>query len=259
MATDKAIWYRLDAADLLIEVMECASPEEWYRRSLAIAKALVRGEEGVDGFADKMIEERHRFSEKRRAAGIASGEARRLRASEGEDGTSVEQNEQVLNNAEPDRRNGPPIINNPVTPSSSSPQTDGRTDGTDGRTDGNGAGNKIPPIQTDGRTGTETEALTANDEADAAAFSEGFRDDWRGYVYTIMPFLLPAFAAWYCGEMGNMNARKRYEKAILKRGDRGFRDLLDTFIGAIEAGEEPQNRGRALMARVKEWQKGGWR
>lgn len=280
-------WYRLDPAALLLELTETPDAQEWRRRSSEIAKALIHGEKGLDPWADRMLDESATFSEKRRRAGLASVEARRRRAAETRDetenetrneterwgtsvehiSTSVEQRssgvEHGLNKAQPDRRTyrqtDGRIPRSPLAPPPA--RTDGggndRHGAGNGRTDGSGAGKKQDGNGNGSGGGPHAATPAAGDwraDFEVAGFAQAFDEDWRLAVASMDAARLPSLAAWYCGETGNAHAKKRYAAAIRRKGAQGFRDLLDTFVGDVEAGEEPQNRGRAFMAKVKQWE-----
>ena len=75
-------------------------------------------------------------------------------------------------------------------------------------------------------------------------------EDKQLYVWTVPEVSLPAFATWFCQEEDNARARAVYGKFIKKFGSQTFRILLDKFVSAVFAGEEPDNRGAAFMATV---------
>jgi len=62
---------------------------------------------------------------------------------------------------------------------------------------------------------------------------------------------LPQWAAEYCQEADLVQAVFAYKKAIRTIGPEAFRRELDSFVAEVEAGEEPDSRGRAFMARIQ--------
>jgi hypothetical protein len=54
----------------------------------------------------------------------------------------------------------------------------------------------------------------------------------------------------YCREGDPPFAAHGYKIKIGELGADTFREEAATFIGAVEAGEEPRNRGKAFMARL---------
>ena len=84
-------------------------------------------------------------------------------------------------------------------------------------------------------------------------FDKAAVDEDRGrYVWGLPEDALAQFAAWFCGEEGNERAVGFYERFIAKNGERAFRRELDKFTGAVASGEEPENRGAAFTAMLKE-------
>lgn len=83
------------------------------------------------------------------------------------------------------------------------------------------------------------------------AFDGGaFAEDPYGYIATIPNMSLPDFAAWFCCEPDNDKAKRRYGAFCKERGSARFRSLLVSFVGEVNAGEEPDNRGAAFTRRV---------
>ena len=62
---------------------------------------------------------------------------------------------------------------------------------------------------------------------------------------------LPQWAVKYCQEADPNQAIRAYKKAIRIIGPEAFRKELDLFVAEVEAGEEPDSRGRAFMARIQ--------
>ena len=62
---------------------------------------------------------------------------------------------------------------------------------------------------------------------------------------------LPQWAAEYCHEADPNQAIRAHKKAIRTIGPEAFRSELDSFVAEVEAGEEPDSRGRAFMARIQ--------
>ena len=69
-------------------------------------------------------------------------------------------------------------------------------------------------------------------------------------VSTLDRVLLPEFAAAYCNERNNMRSVGIYGTCCKIHGEQ-FRDELRVFIFDCETGDEPDNRGRAFMARLR--------
>lgn len=98
---------------------------------------------------------------------------------------------------------------------------------------------------------------SANDalrrKPDPPAFDWAAYDaDPYGYLAAVPHQRLPDFAAWFCHEPGNAEARKRYGAFCKAKGWLRFRGLLESFIGECKSGEDPDNRGAALTRRVME-------
>jgi len=84
-------------------------------------------------------------------------------------------------------------------------------------------------------------------------FEKAVMDEDRGrYVWGLPEDALAEFAAWFCGEEGNERAVGFYGRFIAANGASAFRRELDKFTGSIASGEEPENRGAAFTAALKE-------
>jgi hypothetical protein len=62
---------------------------------------------------------------------------------------------------------------------------------------------------------------------------------------------LSQWATAYCQEADPNQAIRAHKKAIRTIGPEAFRRELDSFVAEVEAGEEPDSRGRAFMARIR--------
>lgn len=81
---------------------------------------------------------------------------------------------------------------------------------------------------------------------------ERMEEDRYGYIWAVPDEALGQFAAWYCGEEGNERAVGFYERVVRDKGAHAFRRELEKFVGAVASGEEPENRGAAFTAALKE-------
>lgn len=81
---------------------------------------------------------------------------------------------------------------------------------------------------------------------------ERMDEDRYGYIWAVPDEALGQFAAWYCGEEGNERAVGFYERVVRDKGAHAFRRELEKFVGAVASGEEPENRGAAFTAALKE-------
>ena len=283
-------WYRLDPAELLIEALEC-SPKEWYRRTIVLAKALVKGERGKDAFADRLIDDADEYIEQRRNAGRISGISRKSESKHSErnanetrtesqfrsnetatkrerntneptnetpterernanEGTKpvrptrarpTDRTDRPTEQTEPNKPNRPTEPTEPRTPCPLPPGAtcqehpgeaeDGRTDGSEEKSQGTATGGKHPVF-------------------DSPEWASAFGGDKYGTMARLDGALLPEFAAWYCREAGNRRAVMRYGGFCNRRGVEAFRRIVEEFVGEVESGEEPNDRGRAFMARV---------
>lgn len=103
----------------------------------------------------------------------------------------------------------------------------------------------------------------AQQEGGAAGGKKPEKREWRfekaevdedpyRYIWGLPDDALPQFAAWFCGEAGNERAIGFYGRFAAKNGQKALRVELDKFVGAVASGEEPENRGAAFTAALKE-------
>ena len=73
-------------------------------------------------------------------------------------------------------------------------------------------------------------------------------------LWELDPCMLPKAAAAYCGEARERRTVDTFTGYAHPRqlGTTGFREVLSTFISECTAGEEPENRGAALTAKLRE-------
>lgn len=93
---------------------------------------------------------------------------------------------------------------------------------------------------------------TSDRSAPSAFDWASFGDDPYAYLASVPNAQLPDFAAWFCYEPDNAEARKRYGAFCKAKGWMRFRRMLEGFIGECKSGEDPDNRGAALTRRVME-------
>lgn len=74
--------------------------------------------------------------------------------------------------------------------------------------------------------------------------------DRREHIACLSHEALPGYAATFCKEADPNWAVATYKKAIRVIGPEAFRAELDTFVAEVEAGEEPESRGKAFTSRL---------
>ena len=280
----KQTWYRLDPAELLVEMID-STPQEWYARTKAIAKALAKGEKGLDDWADRMIDDADDYIGQRRNAGRNGGSARATKAkrnasepasetqADGERDASEPQakakrdasESQAPARALTDRPTEPTDIqtDRPIETIRVAVTTEGaqRREGRPSETAAQPAATTptpaAPPAATVGLSGkkqTDYHRTVADRRKPEKSHFDwtAFSADPYAYLAAVPHQQLPDFAAWFCHEPDNAAAKRRYGAFCKAKGWLRFRGLLESFIGECKGGDEPDNRGAALTKRVME-------
>lgn len=99
---------------------------------------------------------------------------------------------------------------------------------------------------TDERDGTDGRTIKPEDFR-----TEEFSGDKYEKIKSIPDSRLPAWASRYCGDSDPDKGGGAFKKQMMRIGADEFRSVLLAFVGECESGEEPRNRGSALMARMK--------
>jgi hypothetical protein len=77
------------------------------------------------------------------------------------------------------------------------------------------------------------------------------RGDLKEQIAGLTHEVLPQWTADFCQEADPVQAVFAYKKAIRKIGSEAFRSELGSFAAEVQAGEEPDSRGKAFMARIQ--------
>lgn len=135
------------------------------------------------------------------------------------------------------------------------------SEGTEGKPLGAGAGARArekpdtpPPPSAHRPSGKKPrgESIGPSDGGGEPFDRAAMEADPYAYLHGVPVRRLPEFAAWYCGEADNAEAKRRYGGFIKAHGAVAFYRMLEEFIGEVRSGEVPDNMGAVLTSRVKE-------
>lgn len=102
-------------------------------------------------------------------------------------------------------------------------------------------------LRTDGRTDERTllpKTIGRTEEG-------GSSGDKYSEIFSIPERKLADWASTFCGDKNRKRGAAGFQNRLKEIGPDAFRSILAAFVGEVEAGEEPDNRGSALQARMK--------
>ena len=83
-----------------------------------------------------------------------------------------------------------------------------------------------------------------------SSVNKSFGPGSGGGIEHVFDNLLSAFAVTYCNDQDPNRAKANYEEVMRKIKPKAFREELQSFMNEVEAGNEPDCRGAAFMARL---------
>ena len=220
-----AVWFKLFPAKWAGLAMREPDNAKLGERVRQIILALCEQKPGADSFADEVMESTaaamQAASEHARKAAIASWEKRR----------KGKLPEQCPSNARVSDGDG-----------ETCPSNAKRRDLED---------EKRGDLSTEPKKGTAPESVSVRESVYKSLGIGNSRGDLKEIIAGLSHDDLPPWAANYCQEADPNQAIRAHKKAIRTIGPEAFRRELDSFVAEVEAGEEPDSRGRAFMARIR--------
>lgn len=228
-------WYRLSPARMLVELMETPDAAEWRARSERIARALAMPQRGLDPWADAMLDEAEAKVEAAKARTQKAREAKRKPV------TALSQScDRVVTSDKTNKRTNEQTNRRTIYPDPESPSpAAGAAGGAESESDRGKKGDGQPDAAGGAAEKAHWDELAKGGES-VAEMVAGCSDGE-----------LPGLALWFCMEEGNDLARKIYRGTIRRAGAAAFRQELAEFVSEVSAGEEPDSRGKAFMARAR--------
>ncbi len=217
--TSRAVWFKYYPARWAALAMREPDNTKLGEKMRRIILALCEQERGADAFADVVMQS---TAEAMQAASDHARKAAKARWSK--------PNKECPSNARASDRGG-----------ESCPSNAKRRDLED---------EKRGDISTEPKKGTAPESASVRESVNKSLGIGNSRGDLKGTIACLSHDELPQWAADYCQEADPNYAIRTHKKMIRTIGPEAFRSELDSFVGDVEAGEEPQIRGRAFTARL---------